>query len=160
MPESKVAEMFDERIRLYDEEVEEVSDSETGGLEVGDIGDLWEWYKSRTDGLRMLRHDVMKEVERDRRALWAIWDVLQMWRDDDHQWSSDEIEMVANVMMSWVGHDRHTLTPVQYRENDEDCYEETMDLAPEDDSAHDAVVNNEVVQGQPSPYDMADDQEG
>ena len=40
----------------------------------------------------------------DQDYLWRIWDVLQLWRRDDHQWSSDEIQFVAEVMTDWVEH--------------------------------------------------------
>lgn len=55
--------------------------------------------------------------------LWRIWDILQMWRKDDHQWSSDEIEDVAGVMTDWVGEDwRDTLPPEPARRQDEESY--------------------------------------
>lgn len=62
----KIEALFQEKLREWDQEIEEVTD-DIGALVVGDIGDLFEWYKSRSLGLKMLRDDVLKALDEGRR---------------------------------------------------------------------------------------------
>jgi hypothetical protein len=57
---------------------------------------------------------------RDRETLWKVWDILHLW--DDVEWSSDEIEMVADVMLGWTG-GRGILPPHHLRAHDDEVYE-------------------------------------
>lgn len=57
---------------------------------------------------------------RDRETLWKIWDILHLW--NDVQWSSDEIEQVADVMLGWTG-GREVLPPRPVRNHDDEMYE-------------------------------------
>jgi hypothetical protein len=60
-----------------------------------------------------------KQAMEDRETLWKIWDILHLWNDE--AWSSDEIAMVADVMLEWTGtHD--LLPPEEYRFHDDDMY--------------------------------------
>lgn len=76
--------------------------------------------------LKSITGTVSTPENEDRPYLWRIWDILQLWRDDDHQWSSDEIEEVADVMLDWTYRARHILPPEQYRRNRETDYADTI----------------------------------
>lgn len=72
-------------------------------------------------GLSDPTEDLFEQAKRDRETLWNIWDVLTLW--SDRQWSSDEIEMVAEEMQKWTG-TRDILPPENHRTHwDEEEYE-------------------------------------
>lgn len=61
---------------------------------------------------------------RDRETLWKIWDILHLW--NDVQWSSDEVELVAEEMLRWTDGWREVRPPHHLRNHDDEMYEKGL----------------------------------
>ncbi len=117
-----------------------------------DYGDLMNWYASRSEvGLGLLYADIRAGLNELK------------YTDDE-----DELDDAAYEKAFAEGQDKHSegepksSNPYPVGRNGladswDEGWGDSVPLDPEDDPAHDALINHEVMEGHPSPYDGQDD---